>query len=485
MSLTTLAIALEEEHAAGAFLREGSHNVVASNLSADGTRRIAAAAVGANLPYEVQDQADTIWDVEHLDANFAPFRLAIQKPAPGEGVLGIFTTPGFSEWLMREDAPIRWQVVGLTEMFLTQGIAFAPWGETADFKPAKPSKSPRSLVREYSHQREVPSDIRRWLLFDADAGKPDDPFFQIWADMAIRQILISIPDEIDPEDGSLKFRGPPRLNLKGPSADVDALSELTIPAFRELQRAAAWVFENDREAESRHILLAAEIARSGGGTSEAVEAVRRYILPVLEGAKIAYQMSLSDLSSETLKALGELRKAITDETAKVTEATRTIVGAVASTLAIGMGLIAARLVANVNTTLIIAIMIVVLAYIGLVIASGIQFVLIQRKLRKEWQPRLYRFLPESDYKSMVTDPAGRAEAAMWTAAAFGTLAAVVLTGAVVYVAQLPPANAAPQPPSKEIAEDRNKAQGVTAPDAAPQLTRPPRAIPKDSRSPQR
>src|SRR5690606_34146072 len=144
-------------------------------------------------------------------------------------------------------------------------------------------------------------------------------------------------------------------------------------SFESLQASAAWVFDNDREAESRHILLANEIARASNNGTEFSRCFGTQISDCLSGAKITYQMMLSDLSRDTLKALGDLRKVITEETAKVTDVTRQLIGGVSAALAVGFGLIATRLSTNTNPWLIAAVMILVAVYVAVIIYSGLQF----------------------------------------------------------------------------------------------------------------
>ena len=49
-------------------------------------------------------------------------------------------------------------------------------------------------------------------------------------------------------------------------------------------------------------------------------------------------------------------------------------------------------------------MVVVLAYVVMVTASGAPFVLLQRQARQDWQARLYRFLPQQEYSKAVNGP---------------------------------------------------------------------------------
>ncbi len=148
-------------------------------------------------------------------------------------------------------------------------------------------------------------------------------------------------------------------------------------------------------------------------------------------------MGLADLSRDALRSLADLRKSVTDETAKLSDATRQLAAAVAGAVAIGLGLIATRLITSANPWLIIGVMVVAAAYVAAVVASGWQFVTLQRRLREDWQPHLYRFLPEPDYERMVTRPAKSAERTFFWGAGLGALAIVVLVLAVLIVSLAP------------------------------------------------
>jgi hypothetical protein len=78
---------------------------------------------------------------------------------------------------------------------------------------------------------------------------------------------------------------------------------------------------------------------------------------------------------------------------------------------------------------------VLFLYVVATIASGRQFVRIQRDLRDQWRDRLYRFIPAPEYEKMVTGPAKRAEDAFHLAAFISAVLALALLVAVIVVSQ--------------------------------------------------
>lgn len=412
---------------------ETTETVSISNLSARMTTDLVTRVQAEVWANEIFDQTGETWSSDQISGDLEPFRVVIRKPVPPAGYIRILTNTGFKEWLSRGIDASACQVARLSGAFDTLGIRFTSWDDVAEaFTPAEPTASPRSLVRDHSVATIAPLDIRPWLLNDVEVGYYDNSAFQVWMAQALANTLSSLPDEIDAVTRDLKFKGPPRLSLLVNPDGLAGANDLGPEGFKSVQRGARWVFDNTREAEMRHVLFATEIARSGVSSNSAEIYMREHAAAALDGAKIGYQASLSQLSADTIKALADLRKAVTEETAKVTEATRQIAGAVAAALAIGIGLMAARVTASASSTLIIAVMLVAAAYVAMVILSGIQFTLLQRGLRKGWQPRLYRYLPTDEYAALVLTPTRKAENSLFWIAGIGTITVLTMGSLVIF-----------------------------------------------------
>lgn len=434
MSVESLAARLDALDADGAFVSEGEAIVSVSNLEVAVAREIAARAIALGWVAVAFDGAGTEWALDDLDELFAPFRVDLEKPNGPAGVLRLLTNVGFSSWLERDAPSTHWQVAQLTTEIVGVGACFVPWAdEIAECAPGLALRGPRTLVREFSGQRAVPASLARWLLRDFDGLSLDDPAAWVWAERASRMLLLSLPDEFDADHGSLRFKGPPRLELSYPVLGAPVATVLGLQGIQELQAAMTWVFEVERESEMRHILLATELARCGGTGEEAPEFLRNYLGAALEGAKTAYQVQLAGMSSDALKTLAELRKSVTDETAKVSDATRQIITAVAGALAVGAGLIAARMTTATSPLLITLVMVMAGFYVAITILSGVMFTLLQRKVRMEWQPRLYRFLSQPDYDALVAHPARTAEKALWWSSILGVLAIIAMAIAIFLI----------------------------------------------------
>lgn len=108
-------------------------------------------------------------------------------------------------------------------------------------------------------------------------------------------------------------------------------------------------------------------------------------------------------------SLGDLRKAVTEETSKATDATRQAIASISTALTVGLSLIAAPLTLQIKPYIISLVMAVAFGYTTLNVMSGSKFINIQRQLRQDWQSKLYRFLSEFEYKKTVGDPIEQAE----------------------------------------------------------------------------
>ncbi|CAI06383.1 hypothetical protein ebA514 [Aromatoleum aromaticum EbN1] len=432
MSVILLAELLDRLSTDEAFIRESENDISVSGLATNAAKNIIEICNELGWSFDLYDSAGTEWRDNELLQDFGPYRLRLRKPSFGGDALVLLTNTGLAEWLRVGHTAVNWQVARLTQRIVTHARVLQSWGEVEPYQPSANTKSPRSLVREFGAERLAPEDVRPWLLREEVSSSFEDPASKVWMRASSLALLNSLADEIDPIDKKLKFKGPPKLSISVPAERASLADDIGVDHFNNLQRAASWVFENEREAELRHGLLANDIARSAGGNGDDFQCFISNISSSLDGAKVAYQVSLSDLGRDTLKMLADLRKAVTEETAKVTDATRQLVTAVAGALAISLGLIAARVSTAASYELIVAVMAVVAAYVGVVIYSGYGFIQLQRQLRRDWQPRLYRFLPRSEYESMVSKPANRAERTFFKVAWGGGVGVAVLTAIVIF-----------------------------------------------------
>ena len=420
-----------------ALISEGESSLSASSLQESATLTVIDAASVAGWYFSIYDMHGNEYHRDEVSDDFGPFRIELEKPEQQMGkegaVLFLVTEIGFSNHLKKGHSATQWRVLGLTKPFCSRLRAYSNWDEALECTEAPPTKAPRLLVKESASVRSVPDDIRHWLLADGQTLDSADALNIIWATHAYDALCRCVANEIDETGSTLTFKGPPKLNLKFDENLRLNLSRIPMDEFHGLQDAVAWVYENAREAEVKHILLSAEIARSGRADGTVTAYFKEHLASALECAKIAYQMSVSEVTKDTLKSLGDLRKAVTEETSKATDATRQSVTAIATALTVGLGLIAARISVQVNAYLISIVMVVAVAYTVISVFSGWKFISIQKNLREEWQPKLYRYLSTDEFNKMVKEPIGQVERVFFNVARYGLgVLSVVALGVILF-----------------------------------------------------
>lgn len=238
------------------------------------------------------------------------FRITIETHKQ-DGQLRLF----FSETLAKcESALVNVEHVliasmDVNETFSTYRSRFQFWSTdpAPPFAPSEAFQDPRGFTSDFTGSGEVPSDIRPWLL----RGPPEHPgqAYRTWGDLAARRLMATVSDRVSHMDGQnlYHFNGPPSCSIKASDFETSSL-------FPILQQAAAWIFVDGRDTDTRHLLLASEWARTyrtghAAGIGDGA----------VESAKSAYAAYVKSGSKETLKALAELRKSTIDESQKASQ----------------------------------------------------------------------------------------------------------------------------------------------------------------------
>ncbi|SER60277.1 hypothetical protein SAMN05216548_12915 [Faunimonas pinastri] len=402
---------------------EANHALTLARLDVTRARQATEALRGLGWPVGIVDAAQQPTDLEQLDPDLEPFIVTAEKPDPAAG-LRFLTQSGFVKALVeREDGGV-WQVAASELAFSTGFASIHPWGGGDVFAAASETKSPLDLVREAAESRVVPGDIRRWLLRSPVNDQLwNDKAFASFAAQAVPALLRSIAAEVVGRRTAV-FIGPPNLSIDLP--DQDLSRDLGSSGFGELQAMVGWVYEEKAAAEQRHALIGAELARSfprGVPIGKALPIIGR---DVLNGARLAYQLSQSDLGRQALSAQGDLRKMIAEDASKAADSTRALVTAISVSLATGIGLVAARSTSTTAPWILSSVALVVAAYLLSVTVSGWLYLKLQRSLREQWRHKIYRFISDVDYREMVLTPAKQAEFPYYVVASVGILVAIVL-----------------------------------------------------------
>ncbi len=416
-----------------ALITETPTDVVVGGLSVDDARALVDQLVALAWPHSIEDGTGAPVGHHDIEPDLDPYRVKAAKPPVIAGHETVLTNAGLMDWLSRHPAQPVLEVCRLDRAFDTLAVRFAPWGDTQEFVPETLNVDPRSFVKEIGALRKVPGDLSTSILRPSQQIDLENSSTIAWANHAAHSLAISLCNEFE-HPNTLLYKGPPIARYQTNDRMASAIDH---KGFEALQDCARWVFSLAREAETRHILLTAELSRFRPTSDEASDLLSLAASPALEGAKIAHELGLNKISSDSLKALSDLRKAVSDEAAKLGDSTRQLASAVTGALFGGIGLIAARLTLADDSAVVagavLIIGIVLFFYVKSIVSTGRQFVEIQRELREQWRDRLYRFLPEPEYKKMVTEPAEKVEAAFHSAARISMLLAVLQLIAVTAV----------------------------------------------------
>lgn len=220
---------------------------------------------------------------------------------------------------------IRIAEMEANETFSTLMARFEGWtvDAGAPYASSEPlACSPQKLARTYGNEEVVCADLRPWLLRSAPAaaGKA----YAQWRELASRWVFAALSNEVSVTSGTATyvFTGPPKRSLEAPAKFDDTLAD-------ELQAAGNWVYVQGRDPEARHILFSNELARAH---KEPV--LTHVVKSSLESAESGYNAHVKSGSRETLKALAELRKAVFEETQKISQRAQDLAGSLWKDVAI-------------------------------------------------------------------------------------------------------------------------------------------------------
>lgn len=399
---------------------------VGTSVTINGTSAAdAAALVGLLAPLSwsvtVVDDAGYDVDLQALYAGLEPYGVTFQKPMFEQGI-GFIATKAFTAWLSGSPAAegiVR--VASSTVPFHTMGFVVCSWDEVQPSEVAQALKSPRDLARSIGVVNPLPQDIRPFLLSSTKNPPWGDLAFGAWVLAAFRAVAYSIAAEVEVD--KLTFIGPPRLVI-----DVDeswSADDLGSAGFMALQEAARWIYELDRESEVRHRLFTHEFARVAERGHGLAKVLAESCALAFDGARITYQYGLHEQSKDAIKSLGELRKAVADETAKTAETARQLALSTAGALFYGLGLIAGKITTSISPWVLDAMGVLGALYLAAIVGTNARFLSQQRALRATWRQKLYRYLTASEYKDLVTTPMSSAEfslsTVLWSSVLLGGL----------------------------------------------------------------
>ncbi|CAA2158976.1 hypothetical protein MBRA_04218 [Methylobacterium brachiatum] len=342
--------------------------------------------------------------------------------APQDGAEHLFTPEGWRSLLLDADracrvSTVRLAFLGAPDGFRTRGHTVEPWIDAparAPIQDPRPEAGPRRVVRSQSPELMAPPRIEPYV---AGAAKVEGPAALAWREAAGKMIALSLPNELY-RDGATPMAmlagQPPRklvLGDGGPGAD----------GFDAQQAAAAWVYLEGADVEVRHTFLSAELSREWTAGESFRAGLPKRIAPALDSARLLYKAHLRAGSKDTLKALSDLRKTLSDEVQKLLQQSRDLSAAVWRDVAVAIGALIVRLAIDAakgggsGGAGFAWLYVVVAAYVGISYAVSVstnrRFLGVVEASRSAWRTKLYGFLDDADYDALADGPLAGAMAA--------------------------------------------------------------------------
>lgn len=360
----------------------------------------------------ISDEVDLI--VALLDDLHGSIRIVIEKHNSGSTFFayswrGLAALLGAGEQI---SLARRIHIAELTHSFSAESCTFTPWTgvppdhEDTEIKGSIPS--PRRIVKDVAGGK-VPISIAPFLLVAAPLLSSKT--YQIWQQVSCQQMLLCLVNEIWRTDGN------EMVVLAGPRTRRVPAGLVPLPAtdlFAVATECANWVFASGRDVDVRHTLFTYELAREWPESETLANGFSTKAPRALDAAKTAFHAHVRETSKDTLKALGDLRKTLSEEVTKVIQQTRELLSGMWRDFAFAATVLAARtalLIAEKPAAespaikvLLIGTAVFLAFSVYMTLRSNAKFMSIAAVSRKSWRDKLYGFLPEDDLKRLADEP---------------------------------------------------------------------------------
>jgi len=254
-----------------------------------------------------------------------------------------FTLKGFENGLSHKSIDSRENIFINYEFeeFSSRTCKFKPW--TKHEKNHSEERKPidvRKIIKDAS-SGELASNIEFWITH-LEPHTPSNAY-SLWLKKSIPKSSLIFCSEIWKENQSLKLviNGTKKLETE---FDTNALYPDSIQESK-INEAANWMFDLEREVDIRHLLLTTRLSNQQIKASDNWLSFLSRILPkCLENAKNDYKAHVHSKTSETLKAIADIRKIIAEESSKIIERTHALSATLFRDIAIAFSAISIRII---------------------------------------------------------------------------------------------------------------------------------------------
>ena len=373
----------------------------------------------------IEDAAESSSSLQALLDDFgsllAPLTIVLGKKEEVGESIAIVTLVGLRQWLSLEGVDRVCRSPYVSHGFTTYATSYISWMGESEIPESAPHEfgNPRQTVRSIGSGQAVTGTIASWLLRPSSSEDGQSEAFVLWRSVAVNKLLPTLAIEAFGDAGRLVFGSYGRTVVDWQHRDEDGAFYDQVSALVE------WVYGDSRAVNTKHAFASDEIARQLP-KDPTIGLVLETVESALDAARRGYAFYLQEISRDALSALSDLRKLVTDEISKIGALTRQLSNAVATALAVGVSLVAARIAFGSHPLLVTALMLVVVVYVSVVARLGTDQIKISDQARVAWWNHIYKFVGASDYERLVDVPSRLAARSYKRVKVMGTLAVAAM-----------------------------------------------------------
>lgn len=337
----------------------------------------------------------------------------IKKPIGGRAFFA--TTDGFISEFDREELILAKEVLILDDFrsFRTRRFWIKSWdGELMPNLPEQESDpdeiDPRiELVRDLT-AKTVPYDPYRWILTGPES---EGGLWREWQKKAALKLSTIFISELWIEGGAKK------ASLHGARKKVFDLGDSSenIYNYKQLKEAAEWLLVK-QDADARHEVLVRRLTTliwdNNASNTSWIVIVQGVLNEALNGARLDHRAYVRSKSTEAVRAVADLRKAVGEDVSKIIERVHRltngfIVGLAA--LAAGLGIRLTLLTSNSSWKLVgimFCIIVLCVTWAGTLLQRHVSTKSLVSELRhmRSWHKSVHVSLSRAEYKEIALRP---------------------------------------------------------------------------------
>lgn len=342
-----------------------------------------------------------------------------------------FSASGFHDWLAElTDWPADLYAVRVCENFepfSSRGAQFLPLSAEQAATNAAPSDwaDPRSIVHDYGRDQTTPASVQLWTL---PVAPKQSTVADAFADVSCRRMLATLASRVWINDSGslvLSLSGVRRIEKSLQLDPFQAADAVMLSGMVE------WVFAHKRDARVRHTFMEGALSRNWD-VYEDRNPDADFLRACQSEAETTYQAYLTDSAEKTVKLLGELRKTLADDSAKLSQQARDVMSTAWKDAIIAFSALSARVLlvlSNSEARSSLEVEVGLYAAAVLILLSGISSIALTSLhihaasvSLANWRDELYRFVSEPQWKRLADVPMKRAKSAF----NYSTSAAIIV-----------------------------------------------------------